>query len=159
MYVNVGIVTRNYWRCSEYVYLHCKCEKVEYMPGFNHIKVRYRWTHAVCLTNFSLNQPLCPKRLAMFPLSGDFRSRARQQWNRSSVTDVHFRCLLGPVFDPPWRETAGRVTRWPCLWRNWKIDNLGVSNVPGSETCLQFSYLFGSKLHQAFPYPPKWLSK
>ena len=32
---------------------------------------------------------------------------------------------------------------------------LGVSDFTGSETGLQFSYLFGSKLHQAFPYPPK----
>ena len=72
---------------------------------------------------------------------------------------LDFRRLPGPVFDPPRRETAGRVTRWPCLWRNWKIDNLGVSDVTGSETGLQFSYLFGSKLHQALPYPPKWLSR
>ena len=72
---------------------------------------------------------------------------------------LDFHRLPGPVFDPPRRETAGRVTRWPCLWRNWKIDNLRVSDITGSETGLQFSYLFGSKLHQAFPYPPKWLSK
>ena len=72
---------------------------------------------------------------------------------------LDFRRLPGPVFDPPRRETAGRVTRWPCLWRNWKIDNSGVFDVTGSETGLQFSYLFGSKLHQALPYPPKWLSK
>ena len=26
------------------------------------------------------------------------------------------------------------MTRWPCLWRNWKIDNLGVSDITGSET-------------------------
>ena len=42
---------------------------------------------------------------------------------------LDFRRLPGPVFDPPRRETAGRVTRWPCLWRNWKIDNLGVSDI------------------------------
>ena len=72
---------------------------------------------------------------------------------------LDFRRLPGPVFDPPRRETAGRVTRWPCLWRNWKIDNLGVSDITRSETGLQFSYLFGSKLHQALPYRPKWLSK
>ena len=63
---------------------------------------------------------------------------------------LHFHRLPGSVFDPPRRETAGRVTRWPCLWRNWKIDNLRVSDITGSETGLQFSYLFGSKLHQAF---------
>ena len=66
-------------------------------------------------------------------------------------TRLDFRRLPGPVFDPPRRETAGRVTRWPCLWRNWKVDNFSVT---GSETGLQFSYLFGSKLHQALPYPP-----
>ena len=76
-----------------------------------------------------------------------------------TVIRLDFRRLPGPVFDPPRKETAGRVTRWPCLWRNWKIDNLGVSDVTGSETGLQFSYLFGSKLHQALPYPPTWLSK
>ena len=65
----------------------------------------------------------------------------------------------GPVFDPPRKETAGHVTRWPCLWRNWKIDNLGVSDITESESGLQFSYLFGSKLHQALLYPPKRLSK
>ena len=46
---------------------------------------------------------------------------------------LDFRHLPGPVFDPPRRETAGRVTRWPCLWHNWKIDNLGVSDVTESE--------------------------
>ena len=56
---------------------------------------------------------------------------------------LDFRRLPGPVFDPPQRETTGRVTHWPCLWRNWKIDNLGISDVTGSETGLQFSYLFG----------------
>ena len=76
------------------------------------------------------------------------------RWHRR----LDFRRLPGPVFDPPLRETAGRVTRWSCLWRNWKIDNLGVSDVTGSETGLQFSYLFGSKLNQALPCPPKWLS-
>ena len=79
------------------------------------------------------------------------------------ICDIYFRLdfrrLPGPVFDPPRRETAGRVTRWPCLWRKWQIDNLGVSDITGSETGLQFSYLFGSKLHQAFPYGPKRLSK
>ena len=39
------------------------------------------------------------------------------------------RRLPGPVFDLPRRETAGRVTRWPCLWRKWKTDNLGVSDI------------------------------
>ena len=78
---------------------------------------------------------------------------------RTGVNRLDFHRLPGPVFDPPRREMAGRVTRWPCLWRNWKIYNLRVSDITGSETGLQFSYLFGSKLHQAFPYPPKWLSK
>ena len=51
--------------------------------------MKYRWSHAVCLTDFSWNQLLCRKTLATFPLSGDFRSHARQR-NRSSFTDVHF---------------------------------------------------------------------
>ena len=72
---------------------------------------------------------------------------------------LDFRRLPGPVFDLPRREKAGRVTRWPCLWRNWKMDNLGVSDITERDTVLQFSYLFGSKLHQALPFPPKWLSK
>ena len=72
---------------------------------------------------------------------------------------LDFRRLPVPASDPPRKETAGRVTRWPCLRRNWKIDNLDVSDVSGSETGLQISYLFGSKLQQALPYPPKWLSK
>ena len=46
---------------------------------------------------------------------------------------LDFRRLLGPVFNPPRRETAGHVTCWPCLWRNWKVDNLGIT---GSETGL-----------------------
>ena len=71
------------------------------------------------------------------------------------VIRLDFHRLPGPLFDPPRRERAGRVTRWPCPWRNWKIDNLFVSDITGSETGLIFSYLFGSKLHQAFPYPPK----
>ena len=51
-----------------------------------------RWvplSHAVCLADFSRNQLLCLKTLAMFPFSWDFQSRARQR-NRSSFTDVHF---------------------------------------------------------------------
>ena len=67
---------------------------------------------------------------------------------------LDFRRLPGPVFDPPRRETAGRVTRWPCLWHNWKIDNLGVSDVTESETGLQFSYLFGSKIASSAPSHP-----
>ena len=67
---------------------------------------------------------------------------------------LDFRRLPGPVFDSPRRETAGRVTRWPCLWRNWKIDNLGVSDVTESETGLQFSYLFGSKIASSAPSHP-----
>ena len=51
--------------------------------------MKYRWSHALCWTAFLRNQLLCPKTLATFPLSGDFRLRARQ-WNRSSFTDVHF---------------------------------------------------------------------
>ena len=43
---------------------------------------------------------------------------------------------------------------WSSPKRNWKIDNLGVSDVARSETGLQFSYLFGSKLHQALPSHP-----
>ena len=65
-----------------------------------------------------------------------------------------FRRLPGPVFDPPCRETAGRVTRWPCLWHIWKIYNLGVSDVTESETGLQFSYLFGSKIASRAPSHP-----
>ena len=42
---------------------------------------------------------------------------------------LDFRRLPGPVFDPPRRETARLVTRWPCLWRNWKTDYLRVSDV------------------------------
>ena len=41
-----------------------------------------------------------------------------------------------------------------CLWRNWKIDNLGVSDVTGSETGPQFSYLFGSKIASSAPSHP-----
>ena len=52
--------------------------------------MKYRWTHAVCLTDFSRNQLLCLKTLATFPLSGDFRSRVRQPRNRWSFTDVQF---------------------------------------------------------------------
>ena len=51
---------------------------------------------------------------------------------------LDFRRLSRPVFDPPRRETAARLTRWPCLWRNWKIDYLRVSDVTGSETGFQF---------------------
>ena len=51
---------------------------------------KYRWIHAVCRTDVSRNQLLCPKTLAKFPLFGDLiRSLARQQ-SRSSFTDVHF---------------------------------------------------------------------
>ena len=51
---------------------------------------KYRWSHAVCPTDFSRNQLLCPKTLAKFPLFGDLiRSLARQQ-SRLSFTDVHF---------------------------------------------------------------------
>ena len=87
------------------------------------------------------------------------KSKKSQLSGVQVIGRLDFRRLPGPVFDPPRKETAGRVTRWPCLWCNWKIDNLGVSDVTGSETGLQVSYLFGSKLHQALPYPPKWLSK
>ena len=52
--------------------------------------MKYHWTHAVCLTDFSRSQLLCPKTFATFPLSGDFKSHARQPRNGSSVTDVHF---------------------------------------------------------------------
>ena len=57
---------------------------------FYWLLMKYHWTHAVCLTHFSRNQLLCPKTLATFPLSGDFRSHARQPRNRSSFTNVHF---------------------------------------------------------------------
>ena len=58
---------------------------------FYWLLMKYHWTHhAVCLTDLSWNQLLCPKTLVMFPLSGDFQSRARQPRNRSSFTDVHF---------------------------------------------------------------------
>ena len=50
---------------------------------FYWLLMKYHWTHAVCLTDFSRNQLLCPKTLATFPLSGDFRSRARQPGYRS----------------------------------------------------------------------------
>ena len=51
---------------------------------------KHRWSHAVCLTDFSRNQLLCPKTLAKFPLFGLLvRSLAMQQ-SRSSFTDVHF---------------------------------------------------------------------
>ena len=52
--------------------------------------MKYLWTHAVCLTDFWQSQLLCPKILATFPLSGDFRLHARQPRNRSSFTNVHF---------------------------------------------------------------------
>ena len=51
--------------------------------------MKYRWSYALCRTDFSPNQLLCPKTLAMFPLSGDFQSHARQR-NQSALTDVHF---------------------------------------------------------------------
>ena len=56
---------------------------------FYWLLMEYPWSHAVCRTDFSQNQLLCPKTLATFPLSGDFRSHARQR-NRTSFTDVHF---------------------------------------------------------------------
>lgn len=75
------------------------------------------------------------------------------------VARLDVRRLPGPIFDPPRRETAGRVTRWPCRWRNWKNDKLCVSYVAGSETGLQFYCVFVAKLHHVLPCTPKWLSK
>ena len=104
-----------------------------------------------------LRQPVVPEWAVVCGVSNE-TGRWRNCCGMPNLR-LDFRRLPGPVFDPPRRGTAGRVTRWSCLWRNWKTDNLGVSDVTGSETGLQFSYLFGSKLHQALPCPPKWLSK
>ena len=49
---------------------------------FYWLLMKYHWTHAVFLTDFSRNHLLCLKTLATFPLSGDFRSHARQPRNK-----------------------------------------------------------------------------
>ena len=57
---------------------------------FYWLVMKYRWTHAVCLTDFSQSQLLCLKTLVMFPLSGDFWWQAKQPRNRSRFPYVHF---------------------------------------------------------------------
>ena len=57
---------------------------------FYWLLMKHHWTHAAFLRDFSRNHLLCLKTLATLPLSGDFRSHARQPRNRSSFTDVHF---------------------------------------------------------------------
>ena len=82
-----------------------------------------------------------PWTLHFCPIFFLFRLNLPFSFCNRHLSRLDFRRLPGPIFDPPRRETAGRATRWPCLWRNWKIDNLRVSDVTGSENGLQFSYL------------------
>ena len=76
-------------------------------------------------------------------------------------TRLDFPRLPGPVFDPPRRETARRVTNWPCLWRNWRSFGGGMSAGTFSRTaavnrakCMS-TFFIGRVFFN--PYPTKWV--
>ena len=72
---------------------------------------KYHWSHAVCRTDFSQNQLLCPKT----KLKNLIRSLARQQ-SRSSFTDVHFwTCKYMGYKTNAWRFSP-LITQRSFLW-------------------------------------------
>ena len=101
--------------------------------------------------------------------SGTTIKGVRAFWGRSTFWIIDIGCntrldfprLPGPVFDPPRRETAGRVTNWPCLWRNWRSFGGGMRAGTFSRTAAVNRAKCTSKLFigRVFfnPYPTKWV--
>ena len=94
---------------------------------FNRLQVEtvigwgWRWSFSFCV------QPTVNNWLINSSSPG--LTITKRLWRTSSRLD--FRRLPGPVFDPPRRETAGRVTRWPCLWRTNKSNRTRVTAPSG----------------------------
>ena len=100
--------------------------------------MKYLWTHAVCRTDFSRNQLLCPKTVATFPLSRDFLSRARLR-NRPSFTDVHFWTCKYMRGKTNVRRFCSSITQIGFLWF-LKFVSLNVCSISWTlslNTCLR----------------------